>query len=66
MRKILISVLIVLLIIMAYFAMFKGLSIAGFQILSVEQIFDEDEKLEQEIAQTEMLMNNDYQSKQQI
>lgn len=63
MKKILISVLIVVLIIMAYFAIFKGISIGGFQILSVEQINDENNKLTQEIAQTETLMNSDYKTK---
>lgn len=63
MKKILISALIVLLLIMAYFAIFKGISIANFHLLSVEQISEENDKLTQEIAQTEILMNNDYQTK---
>ena len=46
---------------MAYFAIFKGISVANFHLLSVEQIGEENDKLTQEIAQTEILMNNDYQ-----
>lgn len=63
MKKLLISALIILLLVMAYFAIFKGISIANFHLLSVEQIGQENDKLTQEIAQTEILMNNDYQAK---
>lgn len=63
MKKILISALIILLVIMAYFAIFRGISVANFHLLSVEQISEENDKLTQEIAQTEILMNNDYQTK---
>lgn len=60
MKKILIGVLIILLIIMAYYAIFEGLSIGGFQILSVEQIADENDKLTKEIELTELLMQSEY------
>lgn len=63
MKKILISALIILLLILAYFAIFRGISVANFHLLSVEQISEENDKLTQEIAQTEILMNNDYQTK---
>ena len=63
MKKILIIILIILLIILAYFAIFKGISIGGFHLLSVQQIADENDKLTQEIAQTELLMYTDYPSK---
>ena len=63
MKKLLISALIILLLVMAYFAIFKGISVANFHLLSVEQIGEENDKLTQEIAQTEILMNNDYQTK---
>lgn len=63
MKKILISVLIVLLVILAYFAAFKGISLGNFKILSVKQIANENEKLTQEITQTELLINNEYPSK---
>ena len=63
MKKILISILIILLIILAYFAIFRGISIGNFHILSVQQISEENDKLTQEIAQTELLMYTDYPSK---
>lgn len=63
MKKILISILIILLIILAYFSIFKGISIGGFDLLSVQQIADENNKLTQEIAQTESLMYTNYPSK---
>ena len=63
MKKILITVLIILLIILAYFAIFKGISIGGFHLLSVQEIAAENDKLTQEIAQTELLMYTDYPSK---
>lgn len=63
MKKLLISALVILLLIMAYFAIFRGISVANFHLLSVEQIGEENDKLTQEIAQTEILMNNDYQTK---
>ena len=63
MKKILIGVLIVLLIVMAYFAIFKGISLGSFQILSVNQIQKENESLTQSIKQTESLMHSDYPTK---
>ena len=63
MKKILMSILIILLIVMAYFIIVKGLEIGNIKILSIEQIKYENKKLEQEIAQTETLMNTNYPSK---
>lgn len=63
MKKVLIGILIVLLTIMAYFAIAKGISIGSFHVLSVEQIQEENEKLSQEIAQTETLMHSSYPAK---
>ncbi len=60
MKKILIGVLIVLLVILAYFAIFRGISIGSLQILSVKQIEEENNKLTEEIAQTETLMHSSY------
>ncbi len=62
MKKVLISVLIVLLVIMAYFAIFKGISMGTFKILSIEQITNENDNLTEQIAQTEKLMSTDYQT----
>ena len=63
MKKILMSILIILLIFMAYLAIVKGIEIGSIKILSIEQIKYENRKLEQEIAQTETLMNTNYPSK---
>ncbi len=63
MRKILISTLILLLIVMACLIIFKGISIGNFNILSVKQISNENEKLTDEILQTELLMYTTFKSK---
>ena len=63
MKKLLIGVLIILLIILAYFAIFEGITLGSFHVLSVEQIKQENDRLEQEIAQTHVLMNYDYKTK---
>ena len=63
MKKLLIGVLIILLIILAYFAIFEGITLGNFQVLSVVQIKQENDRLDQEIAQTQILMNNDYKTK---
>ena len=60
MKKILIGILTILLIVMAYLTVFRGISIGGFSILSVEQIQDENDKLTEEIAQTETVMYSTY------
>lgn len=60
MRKVLIGILIILLIVMAYFAIFKGISIGSFELLSIPQIQQENDKLTQSIAQTETLMHSTY------
>lgn len=63
MKKVLIGILIILLVIMAYFTIIRGITIGNIKILSVEQIKYENEKLTQEIAQTEILMNTNYPAK---
>lgn len=63
MKKILIGTIIILLCILAYFAIFRGISIGDFEILSVTQIKDENDYLTQQITETEALMKVDYLSK---
>lgn len=63
MKKILIALLMVLLVILAYFAIFKGISIGKFQVLSVKQIETENNKLTEAIGQSETLMHSTYRSK---
>ena len=60
MKKILIGILTILLIVMAYLAIFRGISMGNFVILSVEQIQEENDNLTEEIAQTETLMYSTY------
>lgn len=63
MKKILIGTIIILLCILAYFAIFRGITIGNFKILSVTQIKDENDYLTQQITETEALMKVDYLSK---
>ena len=55
MRKILIGFLIVLLVIMAYLMIFKGLELGDFKVLSASQIVEENDRLTKEISDTEEL-----------
>lgn len=63
MRKILISILTILLFIVAYLVIFKGLVLGEFKILSASQIVDENDKLTQEIYATEVEINSNYPKK---
>lgn len=60
MKKIFIAVLIVLLIVLAYFTIFKSLQIADINILSVEQIIDKNNSLTEKISQTKSLLEKDF------
>ena len=64
MRKILISVLLVLLIILAYFTIFQGISIGTFEILSTEGIVDLNDNLTTQIEVANAKIKNDLQMKQ--
>ena len=63
MREILIGFLIVLLVIMAYLMIFKGLELGDFKVLSASQIVEENDRLTKEISDTEVLMNSEYPTK---
>ena len=65
MKKILIILLIILLLTLSYFAIFRGITLGKFEVLSVEQIQAENERLTQEIEQTEKLKHSDYVQKSQ-
>ena len=65
MKKILITVLMILLIVLAYFAMFNGISIGETDILSVEQIIDANDRLTQSIEQTQTLLKKEYPTKKE-
>jgi len=64
MKKVLISILIILLIVLAYFAIFNGLSFGDIKILSVEQIIEANDKLTYDIEQTNALIKKEYPSKE--
>ena len=63
MRKILISILNALLIVMAILVIAKGIAIGNFKILSAKQIIEENDKLTTKISQTEKLIRTDYPAK---
>lgn len=60
MKKVLITILIVLLIILAYFTIFKGLSIGNIKILSVKEIKNANYNLTNEIEKANSLLKKDY------
>lgn len=63
MKKILLILLIILLVILSYFAIYKGVTLGNFEVLSVEKIQEENDKLTQEIEETEKLMHSEYAQK---
>lgn len=65
MRKVLIAVLLVLLIILAYFTIFQGISIGSFNILSTEGIINLNNNLTTEINEANRKIKSDLQGKQQ-
>ena len=60
MKKILIILLIILLLTLSYFAIFRGISFGKFEVLSVERIQEENDKLTGEIEATEKLIHSEY------
>lgn len=65
MKKVLISILIILLVVLAYFAIFNGLSFANIKILSVEEIIQANDDLTNNIEQANSLLKKDYPSKKE-
>lgn len=65
MKKLLISVLIVLLIVLAYFAIFQGISLGKINILSVKQVSEKNDELDNQISQANMLIKKEYPTKQE-
>lgn len=59
MRKILIIALIVILVVLGYFAMFNGLNILGLEVLSVFQIKDRSEDLDTQLQKVSTLTSVD-------
>ena len=60
MKKILISILIVLLIVLTGFTIFKGISIGNFKVLSASQINDKNTQLTAEIEIAQQLLKKNY------
>ena len=65
MKKILITILIILLLILAYFAMFKDLNLSVIKVPSIETIIYEDDILEAEIDKANDLLKRVYPNKQE-
>lgn len=55
MRKILISILIVLLLVAGYFTLFRGLNIFGIEVLSVFQIKDKNDEIDTQLQRVSTL-----------
>lgn len=60
MKKLLISILIVLLLILSIMAIYKGVSFAGINVLGINQIKDKSEQLDESIRQATALASSDY------
>ncbi len=65
MKKILSSVFILLLLVLAYFVIFQGISAGNFRVLSVGQIMDANDTLTNKIAETNSLLKKDFVSKKE-
>ena len=65
MKKVLISVLIVLLVILAYVTIFEGLSFGNFKILGVKNIEQANDELTNNIEKVKSLLERDFPEKQQ-
>lgn len=65
MKKVLISILIVLLVVLAYFAIFNGLSFGNARVLSIGEIIEANNELITNIEQAQSLLKKDYPSKKE-
>ena len=63
MRKVLISVLLVLLLVLAYFTIFQGISIGTFKVLSTNDIIKLNDDLTVKIGEANKKIKTDLQSK---
>lgn len=63
MRKILISILLILLIVLAYFTIFQGISIGSFKILGTGQIIELNNELTSKIDEANRKIKTDLQAK---
>ena len=63
MRKVLISVLLVLLIVLAYFVIFQGISMGSFEILGTSGIIELNDELDSSINEANRKIKSDLQGK---
>lgn len=63
MRKVLISILLILLIVLAYFTIFQGISIGAFKVLSTNDIIKLNDDLTVKIGEANKKIKTDLQSK---
>lgn len=64
MRKILISILVILLLVLAYFTIFQGIALGNFKILSAEKIIELNNTLNLGIEEANSKIKNDLKNKQ--
>lgn len=65
MKKIIISVLIVLLGVLAYFTIFEGISLGNLKIFGVEQIMESNRSLEDNLLNTNGLLKIEFPTKEE-
>lgn len=63
MRKIIISAIIVLLLVLAFVAIYSGISLGDFRILSVKQIISSNQELDNNIQKVNSLLKKEFPSK---
>ena len=63
MKKILLSILLILLCVLLYFVIFNGISIGNFEISSAEQISNDNDKLDESIEKLNTLSRVTYEKK---
>lgn len=64
MRKILISILVILLLVLAYFTIFQGIALGNFKILNAEKIIELNNTLNLGIEEANSKIKNDLKNKQ--
>ncbi len=65
MRKILLSIIIVLLLVFIYFSLFKGIKIGSFKISSIKQIDEQSKLLEEKTAEVNNYIDIEYPKKRE-
>lgn len=63
MKKLLISILILLMLILTGFTIVKGIDIGPLKVLGILEIKDENDKLDDKVKQATKLTSTDYQKK---